>query len=174
MVKSAPRAESPSREHRRPITDGALSLRAFTPADADQTYLRWLRDPEVTEFIKFAAPTLPVARRYVREAIRDPDARFFAICLNGRKIGTIKLAPIQWAARAAEVGLMIGARRQWGKGYGRRAILLACRYAYERLGLRYVTAGIEAGNIGSVKSFERAGFEFQKEKGAWRCLKRLP
>ena len=158
----------------KPITDGRLTLRPFTPADADQTYLKWLRDPEVTQFIKFATPGLRAARRYVLEAIRDPDARFFAICLpSGRKIGTIKLAPIDWK-HGAEVGVMIGAKRFWGRGYGRRAILLACRFAFERLRLPCVTAGIDDGNIASIKAFELAGFEFRKEKGAWRCLKRLP
>lgn len=159
------------RERRRPLSDGIVTLRPFTPADCDQTYLRWLRDPEVTKFLKFPTVTLREARRYVLEAVRNPDARFFAICLGRRKIGTIKLAPINWDKESAEIGLMIGAKDVWGQGHGRRAILLACRYAFERLDLVAVTAGIEPGNVASVKAFERAGFDLRKVKGTWRCLK---
>lgn len=169
-VTSARRAES-----RRRLTDGVIFIRPFVLADCDATYLRWLRDPEVTRFLKFPTVSLQEARRYVVRAVVNPNARFFAICLPaGRKIGTIKLAPVDWQNGTAEVGVMVGARHVWGRGYGTRAVVLACRWAFERLALDTVTAGIELGNVASVIVFERAGFMFRKKGGVWRCLKRRP
>src|SRR5205814_2669717 len=77
---------------------------------------------------------------------------------NDQHIGNIKLGPIHWIHRYAEIGLLIGEKSCWGQGYASEAIRLVTTYAFERLNLHKVTAGCYATNVGSVRAFEKAGF----------------
>jgi len=75
---------------------------------------------------------------------------------KGVHVGNIKL-DIDEHHNRGDIGLLIGPEH-WGKGYATWAINLMTEYAY-RIGLRKVTAGAYAGNVGSIRAFEKAGFE---------------
>ena len=60
------------------------------------------------------------------------------------------------------MGLLIGDKSYWGKGYATEAIGLVSSYAFETLNLFKVTAGCYEGNVGSLKAFLKDDF---KEEG---------
>ena len=128
-------------------------------------YLGWLQDSEVTRYLeaRFTDYTVEKLRAYIRAENEKPNAFFFGICLNpdGRLIGTIKLSQVRAEHRHCELGLMIGDKTAWGRGYGAEAIELACRYAFECLGLHKVAAGCYGNNLGSARAFEKAGFSLE-------------
>ena len=85
---------------------------------------------------------------------------FFAIILNEgvRHIGNIKLGPINPFHRYGDIGIIIGDKKSWGKGFAKEAIALLMDTAFKKLKLHKVTAGCYAPNKGSQKAFLANGF----------------
>jgi len=143
-------------------SDGGVRLRGLRAEDADGPYLRWMNDPEVTRFLesRFYPATPDGLRRFLASATADGKSVPFAIVTTDgdRHIGNIKIGGIDWIHRAADVGLLIGEKDCWGKGYGTSAIRLATQYAFDVLNLRRAFAGIYAPNTGCIRAFEKAGY----------------
>ena len=78
-----------------------------------------------------------------------------------RHIGNIKLGPIHWLHRRADLSLFIGERKYWGQGYASEAIALVRDWAFRELDLQKLNAGIYSGNHGSRRAFEKCGFELE-------------
>lgn len=144
------------------LQSSRLLLRALEPTDLNTTYLGWLNDPEVSRYLetRFLPQTHEALQAYWQAHRDDPASPWFAICLagDGRHIGNIKLGPIQWLHRRADLSLFIGDRGCWGQGYASEAIALLRDWAFSELDLQKLNAGIYAGNIGSRRAFEKCGF----------------
>jgi len=59
------------------------------------------------------------------------------------------------------VGIGIGERDYWGKGYGTDAMKLAVQYSFLELGVQRVSLGLHAYNPRALKSYEKAGFRLE-------------
>ena len=142
-----------------------LCLRALEHSDLNATYLSWLNDPEVNRYLetRFLPQTQEALQAYWQAHRDDPASPWFAICLvgDGRHIGNIKLGPIQWLHRRADLSLFIGERSCWGQGYAREAIAMVRDWGFRELDLQKLNAGIYAGNTGSRRAFEKCGFELE-------------
>ena len=136
-------------------------LRPLKDDDLPRIY-RWISDPEVTQFTTIG--TFPLTLDKLREIVhrRDASSRHatFAITFDKEAwhIGVIALNSIDWVNRMAEVELLIGEKRYWSKGYGTEAIKLIAQYAFNRLGLHKLWAGVYAENIAIQKTLTKAGF----------------
>lgn len=139
-----------------------IYLREVRPSDVNEHYYRWMNDPEVTLFLesRFAPNSMEKIQEFVAGKLGDQDNVFLAIVLKeeDRHIGNIKLGPIQWIHRLAEIGLLIGEKDCWGKGFATEAIQLVSDYAFNVLNLHKVTAGCYGPNEGSARAFQKAGF----------------
>ena len=69
--------------------------------------------------------------------------------------GLFRIDPV---AQRAELGLVIGERRCWGRGYGREATRWLCRFARETLSLRRVLLYTYPDNLRAQRAFAAAGF----------------
>ena len=142
-----------------------LFLRALQPEDINLTYLAWLNDPAVNRYLetRFLPQTLESLDTYWKLHRDDQLSPWFAICLqsNGLHIGNIKLGPIQWIHRRADLSLFIGNRTCWGQGYASEAISLLRDWAFRELDLQKLGAGIYEANISSCRAFEKCGFELE-------------
>jgi ribosomal-protein-alanine N-acetyltransferase len=140
----------------------AVELRPIDQKHADGPYVSWLRDEKVTRFLeaRFTDYDNARLRDYIRAENERLNAVLFGIFLTAgdRFIGTIKLSQIRIGHRNCEIGLMIGDKTEWGKGYATVAIRLACRYAFDSLKLHKVTAGCYSDNPSSARAFLKAGF----------------
>src|SRR5262249_15636771 len=116
----------------------------------------------VTRYLecRFAPCTPGDLGQYVAGVSADPNAVFFAIVLKEmeRHVGNIKLASINRTHGTAEVGLMIGEKDCWNKGYAMEAIRLVTAYAFDVLGLHKLTAGCYDVNPASARAFLKAGW----------------
>lgn len=143
-----------------------LLLRALQPNNLNTTYIGWLNDPAVNSYLesRFLPQTLEALQCYWQAHRDDPASPWFAICLvgDGRHISSIKLEPIHWLHRRADLSLLIGDRRCWGQGYATEAIALVRDWAFRELDLQKLNAGIYAGNISSRRAFEKCGFELEE------------
>jgi RimJ/RimL family protein N-acetyltransferase len=150
---------------RHPIEGNHLVLRELDDSHAGEPYLGWLRDTEVTRYLeaRFTSYDRERLAAYIRAENERANAVLFGIFRKpqGRLIGTIKLSQIRPEHRHCVVGLMIGDKSAWGRGYGTEAILMACGYAFETLRLHKVGAGCYSNNSASVRAFEKAGFRLE-------------
>ncbi len=137
-------------------------LRAVRPADVRGGYGRWMRDPLVNQFLesRFHPVTEASLEAYVTRFQGDPYHAFLAVVAKDTDahIGNVKLGPIDWNHRFAEIGLLIGERAYWGRGIATEVIRLVARYAFDQLHLHKVTAGCYSTNGAAIKAFEKAGF----------------
>lgn len=131
-----------------------IYLRLLTEADATEKYLGWLHDQEVTRYLR-VRHSPPASLQELRDYIGSRSGRLFlAIILKDgdRHIGNIKLGHLD------DVGILIGERDEWGKGYGSEAIRLLTKYAFSGLGRSLLWAGCHIANTGSRQAFVRAGW----------------
>ncbi|MBI1984584.1 MAG: GNAT family N-acetyltransferase [Candidatus Wildermuthbacteria bacterium] len=139
-----------------------VSLRSVRLSDATKEYVSWMNNKEITQYLesrfrKYRAGDL---RLYIKKMRSNPLVHFFAIIRKDtqKHIGNIKLGPIDTYHSVADIGIMIGDKQSWGKGFATEAILLIASFAFEKLKLHKISAGSYANNIGSIKSFLKAGF----------------
>jgi RimJ/RimL family protein N-acetyltransferase len=134
-------------------------------SDADDRYYQWMNDPEVTSFLesRFYPVSVESLRQYVVDRQKDRDSVFLAIVDKKQDlhIGNVKLGPIDWIHRRAEIGILVGEKNLWGKGYATETIRLVVDYAFRVLDLHKVTAGCYANNLGSQRAFEKVGFRVE-------------
>ncbi len=144
------------------LTGERIFLRNLTRDDATDDYCRWMNDSKVNQYLesRFITHTTGSISHYIDEIQKQNGVIFLAICLRGsdHHIGNIKLGPIQDYHNHGEIGLMIGDKTEWGKGYAAEAISLIADYALDVLHLNAVIAKCYANNVGSMKAFEKAGF----------------
>ena len=149
-----------------PFIEGdRIYLREVRVSDVNENYYRWMNDPEVTKYTesRFYPASKEALEEYVKEKQKDKDSIFLAIIFkeDHQHIGNIKLGPINWIHRLADIGIIIGEKSYWGKGYASEAISLLAEYAFRILNLHKLTAGCYEQNQGAVKAFQQAGFEIE-------------
>lgn len=143
-----------------------LELRCLHEDEVGDVYLGWLNDPLVNQYleVRHSPPqTVEELRQFVRAVNDCPDNLLLGMFTqDGRRhIGNIKLGPINWLHRRAEIGIVCGERAEWGKGYATTAIRLLSDFAEKRLDLQRLSAGCYGGNEGSLRAFQKAGFSLE-------------
>lgn len=126
-------------------------------------YRRWMNDLEVALTLSIL-PRLPMTDEdeldWVDAVRRDTRSRVFTVYErpDDRPIGNIGLHEIDFHSGTAEVGLVIGERSVWGRGYATEALSLLLDYAFTVLGLNQVWLRYVAMNERARQVYDRVGF----------------
>jgi RimJ/RimL family protein N-acetyltransferase len=101
------------------------------------------------------------------EQLQGGNAILFTIRTNEEEalIGTAGFYEIEWANQSAWLGIGIGDRTAWGKGYGSEALRLLLQYGFDEMNLHRVTLTVVEYNKRAIAMYERAGF---KHEGTFR------
>lgn len=123
-----------------------------------ERYLGWLSDPEVVRFSdqRFRQHTMQGLHDYLKSFQGSPHFFWAVLDENGRHVGTLT-AYVDVHHDVADVGIMIGEREVWGKGYGLEAWKAVCDFLLNQRKIRKVTAGTSEVNVGMLRIMERAG-----------------
>ncbi len=147
------------------IETGLIILTSLNESHVGDAYRGWLLDPEVNKNLetRFDVPSLDDLRAYVMQMRSSPDSYFYGIISKetGTHCGNIKLGPINRHHLTASIGLMIGDQNSWGKGFATESIGALSAWGFAQLSLRKLTAGSYEGNTGSIRAFERCGFQVE-------------
>lgn len=139
-----------------------LMLKTLLPEHYSDEYLSWLKDPEIIQYleVRHGEHTPENVVGFVENMLASPDNLQMGMFLKDENahIGNIKLGPVNWRYKRADIGLMIGDKKNWGKGYAGEAIEAISNIGFEELNLNRIQAGAYGSNIGSVKAFLKAGF----------------
>lgn len=142
-----------------------LVLRPFTEVDITPTYVDWLNDPEVNRYSRrrYVRTTVEDARRFLRTLPPGDTILAIETAIDHRHIGNIQFTRPDVEARHSEIRILIGARSEWGKGYGTEAIYLTTHYLFRECGLYRVHAG--SANPSFARVVEKLGWQLE---GRWR------
>ncbi|MSQ14337.1 MAG: N-acetyltransferase [Dehalococcoidia bacterium] len=137
-------------------------LREKRLEDAESDY-KWRSDPELATFD--GVPPLRMSlNSYLsvfREELRYPSRRHRTFAIedyDGRHIGNCMYYDIDEGAGQAELGILIGEREYWSKGYGTDAVNALLHHIFGSTKLERVYLHTLEWNIRAQKSFEKSGF----------------
>ncbi len=153
------------------ISGDRITLKILEPAHVTERYVSWLNDKDVGQYLesRFQTHSEVDVRAYVQEMFENANVAFYGIYLkdSAKHIGNIKIDPVRWFHGRADLGLLIGEKDEWGKGYATEAIALATKVCFEEFGMRRVQAGAYAENQGSIKAFKKAGFTLESMQDSY-------
>ncbi len=146
-------------------------IRFRAPEKSDlPIFVRWLNDPEVRRGILIHNP-LSLSEEegwYERMLSRPPEQHVMVIELKGvgeesgaenwQMIGTCAFDRIDWQARSAEFGILIGEKQYWNQGYGSEAVRLLSRHGFGALNLHRIYLHVFANNPRAIRAYQKAGF----------------
>jgi RimJ/RimL family protein N-acetyltransferase len=82
----------------------------------------------------------------------------FAIEADGRFIGQAALFNTDPVARTCELGIAIGDKAYWGRGYGRETITLLTHYAFQHHNYHKLWLRVHAANQRAIRAYTACGF----------------
>lgn len=146
-------------------------LSPMNPEDAEK-YVAWLNDMEVAQYLTVAYHNinLNVERETLERFARQGDHFAVVDSRNDELIGGCGLLNIDQVNRTAEVGIFIGEKGYWNKGYGEEAMRLLLDYAFNILNLENIMLNVYAFNSRAIRCYRKIGF---KEIGRRRRARRV-
>ena len=138
-----------------PLTDGLVTLRRWTEADAPEVAAAIDGDEEIARWLDQVPQPyrLEHALAYIRGEVTPSETRW-AVVVDGRIAGSIGASPA--GDDAWEVGYWAHADAR-GRGVMTRALVLIARWAFEQ-GARRVQLRADVENLASCRVAEKAGF----------------
>jgi RimJ/RimL family protein N-acetyltransferase len=142
---------------------GLVVLREKRLADARDDF-RWRTDAELARYDAarpFAAAYADYLALYRDElAYPSPYRHSLAIeDLDGRHIGNAMYYNIDTVRREAEIGITIGEREYWNRGYGTDAVSTLVRRIIEVTGFRRIYLKTLDWNVRAQQAFRKSGFQ---------------
>ncbi|OZV81588.1 GNAT family N-acetyltransferase [Micromonospora echinospora] len=139
-----------------------LELRPVRDDDIDRI-LEYRNLPEVTYWLLRTEVEPASLRAAWRRAAANPDDHSVAVTLDGLVIGTVSLDVVDGMGQPgmppqteAQLGYIFDPAYH-GHGYATEAVTAMVAHAFERLGVRRITAGCFADNLPSVRLLEKVG-----------------
>jgi len=117
-------------------------------ADSDPAQL-W-SEKKLKEFIEKHAENSSKSFRFSIRTLADD-----------KLIGGVGLWLSSWTHAESWLGISIGERDYWGKGYGTDAMRLIVQYGFIELNLRRISLGLHAYNERALKSYQKVGFQLE-------------
>ncbi len=140
-----------------------IVLRSKLIEDAAQDYA-WRRDPELATF-DAARPYHGSYYEYLaifRDELNHPSAYRRTVAVedfDGRHLGNVMYYNVDFQRREAEIGVTIGLKEFWGRGYGADLIRTFVAYIFETMEVNRVHLKTLDWNLRAQKCFERVGFQ---------------
>jgi RimJ/RimL family protein N-acetyltransferase len=141
------------------IKSDRIFLSPMDVNDANQ-YAQWLNDAEIMQNLQGIhwVLTLDAERQAIDKLSKEHN---YAIVLknDGNLIGNIGLMDCDYLNRSAELGIFIGRKDLWNKGYGTEAIKALCEYGFLSLNLENIMLKVYNFNTRAIKAYQKSGFK---------------
>jgi RimJ/RimL family protein N-acetyltransferase len=141
-----------------------IRLRADERADLP-LFVEWLNDPEVRQGISYTLPlSQAVEEQWFENMLKMPrEEQPLGIEIRTedggwRLIGNCSYMDLNWRSRSAEVGIFIGDKTCWDKGYGTEVMRLLLQHGFETKNLNRIFLHVFATNLRAIRCYEKAGF----------------
>jgi diamine N-acetyltransferase len=146
-----------------------VRLRRDERADIPK-FVTWLNDPEVRRYLSLMLPISMVnEEQWFENMLKLPaPEQPFAIEIRTtspedatgawQMIGNCSFMDVDHTALSAEVGLFIGDKSCWNKGYGTEVMRLLLHFGFQTLNLNRIFLRVDEDNQGGIRAYEKAGF----------------
>jgi RimJ/RimL family protein N-acetyltransferase len=145
------------------MINGKLTrLRPMEPEDAEKYYL-WINDPEVKEylgrryFMSKEAEKTWLQDRTKKEQAYD-NLNFAIETQDGRHIGSLGVHQTTPEERKATLGIMIGDKEFWDRGYGADALTAMLRFAFDEMNMHRVEPAVDEHKSHGIACYRKVGF----------------
>ncbi len=149
------------------IVGDKIYLRPLEMEDID-SFTLWLNDEEVRQYLMRTSPLNKVREKeWVENLYKDDREMVLGIVLkeNDQLIGNIALHRISIPYRHAVLGIFIGDKSRWSKGYGTEALRLMVGHGFDQLNLHRIFLTVLGFNARAIHTYEKVGF---KREGTFR------
>jgi RimJ/RimL family protein N-acetyltransferase len=136
-----------------------VAANAETDAEA---FVRWRRDSEYLRLFD-SGPARMWNLAKAKAELNDPPVDHWFLFMirdlaDDRLLGLIDLDVDAWPHGNGWVGIALGDRADWGKGYGTDAMRVLLRFAFTEINLHRVSLNVFGYNARAIRSYEKAGF----------------
>jgi RimJ/RimL family protein N-acetyltransferase len=138
-------------------------LRAVEREDLSR-FVIWLNDPEVLAGLSLFLPlSMGEEEQWFQNMLKAPASEHPLVIEISEgdewvPVGNCGFHQIEWKNRSGELGIFIGEKRYWNKGYGTEVMKLLLRHGFNTLNLHRIFLRVFSNNLRAVRSYEKAGF----------------
>jgi RimJ/RimL family protein N-acetyltransferase len=158
------------------------------PLETQDVYslLKWFNDQMVLEDLgaehTFFCVSLEEEKVILERMLRDVHAQWFIIVKleEGEPIGIIGLTNMDERNASAEMRVVIGEIKEWGKGLGVEAVRLLLSYGFDSRGLHRIWLRVADYNERAIRLYRKCGFVEEGRsrhdhyhKGRWQDAYRM-
>ena len=156
-----PKSERPTERNLR-LQGRLVVLREKRIEDVEADFA-WRVDPELASLDATSALRLSLEEytRYFRDELEYPSpwsVRLAVDTLGGEHIGNVMYYDVDERKRQAELGIMIGVREYWDRGYGTDVINTVLRHIFADTGIERVYLHTLEWNERAQTVFKKTGF----------------
>lgn len=144
-----------------------VKLRAYKEEDIEKA-VEFINDEEVKKLMDSNIP-FPMTKWQEEEWVRSRKANTdftydFAIedLKTGKYIGGCSINECDVKNRTCVVGIMIGDKEYWGKGYGSDALKVLIKFIFEEVNMNKIKLNVFSFNNRAIACYKKVGF---KEEG---------
>lgn len=145
------------------LVGNAVVLRPLRLSDR-KVSVRWRNDPEIRDSVMgYRFPvTEEMEADWVNAVLKDQTRTRMILAIEDQSddafVGFVYLNNIDWFARNAEFGILIGDRGRHGKGLGKEALALVAGYAFDTMNLNRIYLRVVAFNRQAQRLYREFGF----------------
>lgn len=143
-----------------------VCLRAYREDDIDKA-TSFVNDKELKKFLVTTIPfptTMWEEESWIKSQISNNNGTYnFAIedIENNKYIGGCGIQQVDWLNRVATVGIMIGYKDYWGKGYGTDAMKVLIKFLFDDMNINKIRLSTFSFNERAINSYKKCGFEIE-------------
>lgn len=145
------------------IVGERVRLRGVEKEDLEK-FVVWLNDQEVRENLLIYHPWATWQEENWFQGLKDREPAELPLVIDVLTedgwllIGNSSFHKVDWRSRSAEVGIFIGDKKYWNKGYGSEAMQLILQFGFNRLNLNRIYLQVFETNPRAIRAYEKCGF----------------
>lgn len=154
------------------IRGSIVNLRKITRQDLE-LLRNWRNSTDIRKYnSQFLLLNLMDQTRWFKQISKESSGKIMFMITDKKMkpIGVCGLINLNITDRFAEIAIIIGEKKMWGKGFGSESLQLLVHYGFSELKLHRLEARIFDFNKSSIRLFEKLGFmiEVNLRESLWR------
>lgn len=143
-------------------TGTKTKLREYKKDDVE-IVKKYINQPEVKSLLHAGIPylyTLEDEMKWYEEISALKDTYSFAIetIEDEKYIGGCGINNVDWKNSVAEIGIFIGNKDYWGKGYGTDAMQVLIKFIFNEMNINKIKLQVFSFNERAIKCYKKCGF----------------
>ncbi|MCK5293372.1 MAG: GNAT family N-acetyltransferase [Arcobacteraceae bacterium] len=140
-----------------------LILEPLEEKHLSSQYISWLNDEEVTKYNSHGIfpNSIDKTKQYIKSIQFTNSSIVLAMIekQTNNHIGNVSIQSIDFINSNADLAILIGDKKSWGKLYAFEAFMLLINHCFNKLNLHKVTAGTTSDNIPMQKVINKLNME---------------